>query len=130
MTQQDKQQPIWKHHVLLTGILSTIIFAYQAPWYSYLTQRQLSSSESRRFVALVKDPENLCRLLKSRSEKKPDDIAARRLMSNCNAQIAKTVTSRQSLQASNRTQGSAYWQRPIINNHLTKNHREIRFQKS
>ena len=96
MTRIDNHQPIWRRHVLLTALLTTIVLGYQAPWYSYLTQRQLSSSESRKFVTLVKDPEKLCQLLKSRLERKPDDITARRLLANCNGHIAKIASSRES----------------------------------
>ena len=45
----------WQQQTLIAAILTLLIYGYQAPWYAYLTQTQLSSYESRRFVRLVKD---------------------------------------------------------------------------
>ena len=44
-----------QQQTLIAAILTLLIYGYQAPWYAYLTQTQLSSYESRRFVRLVKD---------------------------------------------------------------------------
>ena len=44
----------WQQQTHVAAILTLLIYGFQAPWYAYLTQTQLSSYESRRFVRLVK----------------------------------------------------------------------------
>ena len=97
----DHRQSLWLRHVIISCMLTVFVFAWQAPWLSYLTQRQLSSTESRQFVSLVQDRRKLCELIQKRVAAHPGDRIARQLLTTCNEREVNTGKGIDSLQQTN-----------------------------